>query len=138
MNKLASISFAIIIVLSGMHFSIATHICGGEVATVKWSFSGRKATCGMEDSKSSCPVNNSIASDCCQNKIMIYAVDKNYSPSTFQFKEVTKKLLHIWYIPLNFSLLTLTASDSLFTNVIPPGKLLTCAGNLAGICVFRL
>jgi uncharacterized protein YxeA len=48
MKKIFSILFAVMVVLSGMHISISTHICGGEIAAVKLSVSAVKATCGME------------------------------------------------------------------------------------------
>lgn len=138
MKKLFSISFALLIFLSGMHFSIATHICGGEVAAVKWSFSGEKATCGMETPIQTCPLHNSIASNCCQNKISVYTVDNNYNPSTFQIKEVTENLLQVFNIPVSLSLYSFIATSSLSNNIIPPDIALTSAVSLANICIFRI
>jgi hypothetical protein len=138
MKKLFSISFALLIFLSGMHFSIATHICGGEVAAVKWSFSGEKATCGMENPKQTCPARNSIASNCCQNEIVVYAVDNNYNPSSYQIKEVTKNLLQVFYVPVSISLYSFIAENSLSSNTIPPDIALTSAVSLADICIFRI
>ena len=138
MKKLFSISFALLIFLSGMHFSIATHICGGEVAAVKWSFSGEKATCGMETPIQTCPLHNSIASNCCQNKISVYTIDNNYNPSTFQLKEVTKNLLQVFDIPVSISLNSTIAANSLRNNVVPPDIALTSAVSLEEICIFRI
>jgi hypothetical protein len=84
MKKLLAISFAFFIVLSGMHLSIATHFCGGEVADVKWSFFGKKATCGMEKTQQTCLAHHKIKSNCCHNIIAFYSVDNNYSPSSIQ------------------------------------------------------
>lgn len=138
MKKLFSISFAILIFLSGMHFSIATHICGGEVAAVKWSFSGEKATCGMETPIQTYPAHKGIASNCCQNKISVYTIDNNYNPSTFQIKEVTKNLLQVFNVPVSISLYSFIATSSLSNNTVPPDIALTSAVSLADICIFRI
>lgn len=137
-KKFLYISFAFLILLSGMHFSIATHICGGKIAAVKWSFTGKKATCGMEDSKSTIPDQNTITSNCCRDKVSVYSVDNNYYSSSYQFKEVTKKLLHSFYVPLNLSFHTLAVSNHLCTKVIPPGNSFTSMVTLSDICVFRI
>lgn len=137
MKKLFSISFAFLILLSGLHLSIATHICGGEIAAVKWSFSGEKATCGMENPKQTCPEHKGIYSNCCHNEIVNYTVDNNYNPSSFQIKEVSKTLLQVFSIPVNSSL-PFIASNSFYTDVSPRDNSLTSAVSLADICVFRI
>jgi len=48
MKKLLSILFAGMLLLSGMHMSMATHLCGGELAAVKWSFSGEMQVAGWK------------------------------------------------------------------------------------------
>lgn len=138
MKKLLSISFAFLILLSGMHLSVATHICGGKVAAVKWSFSGEKATCGMESAKQTCPSHNGIASNCCHNKLSVYTTDNNYNPSTFQVKEVTKSLLQVFDVPVSISFNSSIAANSLRNNVIPPDIALTSAVSLEEICIFRI
>lgn len=138
MKKLFSISFLFLILLSGMHLSIATHLCEGEVAAVKWSFSGEKATCGMENPKQSCPIHNSIASDCCKNEVVVYSVDNNYNPSSLQIKETDKNLLQVFAIPESISIHPFASSNCLYTNISPQDKLLASAVRLADICVFRI
>jgi len=139
MKKLFCISFAFLILLSGMHLSVATHFCGGEIAAVKWSFSGKKATCGMENSNSPCPAAHyTIASNCCHNKVAVYTVDNNYTPSSFQIKELSQNVLQVFYIPVSLLYHPLTTSIPLFTNVNPPGELLTSTVSLTDICVFRI
>jgi hypothetical protein len=137
MKKLFSILFAFLILLSGMHLSIATHVCGGEIAAVKWSFSEEKATCGMEVAKQSDSDKNTITSECCHNKLSVYTVDNNYNPSSFQIKELTKNLLQVFNIPVNTfsSISNLSYSHP---NVIPPDIALTSAVSLADICIFRI
>ena len=45
MKKLFSILFAAMILLSGMHLSLATHLCGGEISAVKLSFAIDRVFC---------------------------------------------------------------------------------------------
>jgi hypothetical protein len=138
MKKVFSILFAALILVSGMHLSIATHICGGKVAAVKWSVSGQKATCGMENTKQTCPSHNGIQSNCCHNKIAFFTVDNNYNSSTFLVKDIVKVVDHIFAIPVNLATNTTLASISLYTNVSPPDKSIANAVSLVDICVFRI
>ncbi len=137
MKKLFSISFAFLILISGLHLSVATHICGGQVTEIKWSFSQEKATCGMENTKQTYPERKAISSDCCKDEIANFTVDNNYNPSVYQIKEVTKTLLQVFCIPVKSSLYSFK-SNSLYADVSPHDNLLTSAVSLVDICVFRI
>ncbi len=138
MKKLFSITFALLILLSGMNLTITTHICGRQVEAVKWSFTGKKANCGMKMDKETCPAKKGISANCCQDRMTVYKVDNNYKPSTYQSKEVTKKYLHTFATDL----ITLFNSHNSYVsnngNVIPPDIALTSAVYLPEICVFRI
>ena len=138
MKKASSILFAVLIVLSGMHLSIAAHYCGGELSAVKWSFSSKIATCGMETSVNDCASHGIISSNCCHNKVSVYSVDKNYNPSTLQINTYTEKLLQIFEVPASLSFQSLSLTNQLSANVSPPGQYLTSAVSLADICTFRI
>lgn len=138
MKKLFSIPFALLILLAGMHLSISTHICGKEVAAVKWSFSGKEATCGMETDAQTCPKPAGIHSNCCHNEIAVYSVDNNYVPSSLEFKKVINTLLLVFFIPADLTSHSFIASSTVSTNVSPPDQALTSDVNLADICVFRI
>lgn len=137
MKKIFSILVAGLILLSGMNLSFARHICGGEVVAVNWSFTGEKAGCDMENEMNGCPLHNEISSNCCQNEIAFFAVDNNYSPSSFQIEELIKKIspfaLSAYLIP---SVVLLPSFVN--TNVSPPDKTIANAVCLADICVFRI
>ena len=138
MKKVFAILFAALILISGMHLSIAKHICGGEVAAVKWSFSGEKAGCGMEKNKTTQPSQNEIASDCCKNEVVFYQVDNNYCPSTFLIKDINKKLSQTIAVPVNLLTNSTKFSYTSYTNVSPPDERIANAVCLADICVFRI
>lgn len=82
MKKVFSILFASIVLLSGMHLTVASHICCGELAAVKYSFTGEKATCGMEDHQGPYSANGEVKSDCCKNNVASCTADSNYFPSS--------------------------------------------------------
>lgn len=138
MKKILSILFALVILLSGMHLSIAKHFCGGELAEVKWSFSGAKATCGMESDDNTCPNQSGISSNCCRNEVSVYAVDGSFSLSSFQFKAVTQQLSQIFVNPGSLLFRATASSFSSHTSAIPPDNIVVSAVNLAAICVFRI
>ena len=138
MKKLFSISFAFLILLSGMHISIATHFCGGEVAAVKWSLSEQKATCGMDKRTQSCPADKDMISGCCHNEISTYNIDNNYTPSFFQLKKVSKTPLQVFNVPVSTLFNLSFAVSSSRNNVSPPDISSPSAVSLADICIFRI
>jgi hypothetical protein len=76
MKKTFSIVFVPIFILSGIHFSYAIHYCGGKIAATRFSLTGKKASCGMEAGRMSCPLKgNFFTSACCFDKISFYSTD---------------------------------------------------------------
>ncbi len=138
MKKYFTIPVALLILLSGMHFTIATHFCGGEIASTKISVTGKLASCGMtSDEKSKTSSEASFASNCCENEISVYTVDGNYAPSEFNTAEITHNIHHEFYIPDGsfHSSFPLLAN---LTNASPPGNYMVTAVNRTDICVFRI
>ena len=118
---------------------MATHICGGEIAAVKWSVSEQLASCGMAGMDNENPTEPAFSpKSCCENEITNYVVDSNYNLSTLQLNKPELQLLQVFYIPENIGLLL--HSTELFSNknVQPPGKFLAYAVSLPDICVFRI
>ena len=139
MKKYFTIPLALLILVSGMHFTIASHFCGGEIAATKVSVSGKMATCGMaHDVKSNSSTQTSLSTNCCENEISIYSVDNNYAPSAFHFKEITQNILYEFNTPEGFSLQLNFPSLINPTNVSPPDYYLANAVSMADICVFRI
>ena len=139
MKKLFSILFAGMILLSGMHLSIATHFCGGELAAVKWSVLDEKAGCGMEMVKPACTAEKSIeAESCCKDHMSFYAVDSNYNPSSVQINTPVNQLLQVFYIPSSLGIQFTNTNHSNNTHVQPPGKFFASAVYLPDICVFLI
>jgi hypothetical protein len=139
MKRVFSIFIVSLFLISGMHVTIATHFCGGVVAATKISLSGELASCGMESVENSYPLpGNYLSSNCCDDEVSVYAVDNNYTPSFSVIKEFSQNILQVFYIPVNFSICSLTAFNSLHTSAGPPGEQLASAVSMADICVFRI
>ncbi len=139
MKRLLSISFAFLILLSGMHLTVATHFCGGKIAFTKLSVSGELASCGMEGKTDKCTLPVKFKThNCCKDKVSAFVVDNNYAPTFSEFKVFPQPVLHAFILPLflsDFSQATLT---HICTNVSPPGHFLVSDVSLPGICVFRI
>ena len=139
MKKFLSISFSFLILLSVMHITIATHYCGGVKASSKVSFSGELATCGMEGPVDQCQLpGKHITSHCCTDKISVFTVENNYTPSSSEFKVASQNFLQAFDIPASFKIQPLFVSNLLNTNVHPPGNYLVSDVSLPDICVFRI
>ena len=139
MKKLFSILFVALILLSGMHLSLATHLCGGEISAVKISFVNEKARCGMCVEELTLATEMSIESEsCCKDEMSFLAVDSNYSPSTFQINQPTNQLLQVFDIPKTLGIQFHHTNSTTNTNVQPPGNYIASAVSLPDICVFRI
>lgn len=136
MKKLFSIVFAALILLSGMHLSLASHYCEGQLAAVKWSLDDEKASCGMPTDHQ--PIPSGFNQACCQDFLSFYAVDHNYNPSTLQINQPVHQLLQVLYIPQTIGFQFFNVHSSVNANVQPPGKFLANAVSLPDICVFRI
>ena len=139
MKKLFSILFAAMILLSGMHLSLATHLCGGEISAVKLSFAHEKAGCGMCAEVKTAAADKSIESEgCCKDEMSFLAVDSNYSPSTLQIDQPTNQLLQVFDIPKTIGIPFNHTNSTTNTNVQPPGDYIASAVSIPDICVFRI
>ncbi len=139
MKKLFSISIALLMLLSGLQLTISTHYCGGELADSKVSVLGHVASCGMESTTDKCTQpGNHVESSCCNNKVSVYAVDHNYSPSLTEFKAFSQTVSQVFAIPENTSFYSHTTLLQTNNGESPPVNYLASAVSLPKICVFRI
>lgn len=125
--------------LSGLQLTISMHYCGGELAQSKVSLTGHVASCGMETATGDCTHASTIEeSSCCKNKVSVYEVDHNYSPSFTEFKAFAQTVLQVFVIPENITFHSLTSASNLYTDASPPDFLPANAVSLPKICVFRI
>lgn len=137
MKKVVSIILSLFLLVSGLHLTLATHICGGEVAAVKWSVAQESASCGMKPL--GCEASNAthLKSNCCQDEIRSFSVDSNYSPSSTQEVKSEISSTSIYFVPASFGTDIISASQFLITNFSPPQWTSLTDVCLAKICVYR-
>jgi len=139
MKKFLSISFSLLILLSVMHVTISTHYCGGEIASSKISVSGELASCGMTTIVDQCLIKGThIGSNCCNNKISVFALDNNYCPSFSEFKAFSHYTFQVFNVPASIGIRSLSVLNLNYTNISPPGSFLVSDVSLPDICVFRI
>ena len=138
MRKVLSIVIIGLILVSGMNLSLATHLCGGKVAAVKWSFTGRFATCNMEECDHSNSNHENYSTDCCKNLISFFSVDQNYTPSAFQIQDLAKSTIHCHVCYTKQFPDNLPHSYSIFTDTSPPDEIIARSVDLAELCVLRI
>lgn len=139
MKKILSISFALLMLLSGMQLTISQHYCGGELADAKVSLTGHVASCGMEGETDDCTQpGNHVESSCCNSQVSVYAVDHNFAPSFTSFKAFEQPVLQVFILPEIQNFNALTAYHRIYTDVSPPTNSLVSDVNLPDIGVFRI
>jgi len=140
MKNLFSILFAVLILLSGMHLTLATHFCGGEVSALKLSIAQEKASCGMCGEAQHTTTDKTISTkSCCKDEMAYYVVDTNYSPSTFHLNKPINQVLQVFCFPRNVGLPPFSSLYSINTHVQqPPGEYSAYAVDRPLICVFRI
>jgi hypothetical protein len=139
MRKGVSILFALVVIISSAHLTIATHYCGGEVAARKISFSGKLATCGMENSKESCPSSEKqLKTHCCENRVVTIGIVNNFiTPVSIQ-KADNQNIQDLCSFPVNHFYHFISGFNQSFTNIHPPGGYSATAVDLNNICAFRI
>lgn len=139
MRKGVSILFSLVLLLSGAHFTVATHFCGGEIAARRLTLSGKLATCGMEGSEGSCRSSeNKINFHCCDNKVVTIGIINNFNiPVSLVNDEPTQKI-QAFSAPVHLKLISLQNHNIIFNDTGPPGEFSASAVKLNYICTFRI
>lgn len=138
MKKVFTIAVALLLILSGMHITIATHYCGGELAATRVSVIGELASCGMAHDEESNSSETIFKSNCCENETDVYAVDENYSTAEFHFKKIAPVILQLYYIPEGFTYHLNILHATFLANASPPDNFMANTVSMAEICVFRI
>jgi hypothetical protein len=138
-KKGISILMVFLVLTAMFHLTVATHYCGGNVAASEISFTGKLATCGMEAIEENIPGSGTqIRTHCCEDVVTSYNIDNNYTPSFIFLPETVNNNINNLFIVADLTLKFSTVSSLLFTDVSPPGWLMTTDVDLTHICVFRI
>ena len=139
MKKILSISFALMILLTGMNLTVSTHFCNGQFAAARINFTGKPASCGMESAIQKEPsAETRFSRHCCDNKLSVYSIDKTYAPSEFHYNQPVYPVFHEFYVPGEFSLQRIYFSSSYCHNISPPYYFTANTVSINDICIFRI
>jgi hypothetical protein len=139
LKKMLSVFLASIILLSGMHFSVARHFCGDEAPNMIFSITGEKATCGMEKDVKTCPIHyDGLSSNCCRDEVSLFMVDNFDSDASFQIKKLSQKHTQVFISIVSEFFHSALFTFQAYTTVSPPDNITANAVSLTGICVFRI
>ena len=139
MKKFFSISFMLLVLTAMLHLTVATHYCGGNVAALKVSLTGKLASCGMENMEKDCtsPMAH-LDNQCCDDVLTLYGIDTNYTPSFSNVLKSYQNNFQVLAIPVALSVNSYSDLIPLYTNVSPPDELMSTSVDLSDICVFRI
>jgi len=139
MKKVVSISLTLLMLIALLHLSIATHYCGGLEESSKLSFSGKLASCGMEDENSNIPLTGvNISRHCCENTLVFFGVNGNYFPYQYSTPESFQDNFQVLALADELELHSLISVKTLLSNTSPPGEYFSNKVSLTEICTFRI
>jgi hypothetical protein len=93
----------------------------------------------MESNEKDLPVPGTLFSKhCCEDIVTYFGTDSNYTPSFFSIPESCLYNFQLPDMPAGLSVNSGTNLIRLYTNVNPPGVLMSTSVDLTGICVFRI
>ena len=137
MKKIVSAFLALLLLISGMHVSVASHYCGGTLAQVKWSFNRELASCGMEGEQN--PQKGIVLEQpCCQDELSTYTTDAQYQVQSLELKKFTSSVISLFIVPQCHLFKTQQPADYHYTHVFPPGEKAPSQVFLEDICVFLI
>jgi hypothetical protein len=139
MKKGISISLVLLMLTAMSHINVATHFCGGKFAASKISLSGKLASCGMEGSEKKSPLSGSdFTTHCCNDVVTFCGTDSNYESSFSFLSESHLDNFKVFALPLGLSVNSYKDLIPIYTNVSPPGELMSNNVDLSDICVLRI
>lgn len=139
MKKLLSISLSLLMVAALLHISVAMHFCEGKEVATTISLSGKLASCGMTCSEEEFPLpGTNFTKQCCDDIVTFCGISTNYSPSYSFIPETFQYNFQVLAIPVESSVKSQIDNNSFYSNVSPPGALMSTNVDLSNICVFRI
>lgn len=139
MKKVFSIFLSLLMVVAILHISVAIHYCEGKEVDTKVSLSGKLASCGMECSEKELPLQGTnLTKHCCEDFLSYYGISSNYTPTYSFVPEKYRYNFQVLAIPVELSVKSQTDNKPLYSNVSPPGALMSTNVDLSNICVFRI
>lgn len=124
-----------------VHISVARHYCGGKLVASKISLSGTLATCGMEETDESCPYDHDgdqLDSHCCEDYLTAYSIDNNYTPAAKTAPELSAARIAVPDLSYESLVRYTVINSQSWSDISPPGLLMTSSVDLSDIRVLRI
>jgi hypothetical protein len=128
---------AIFLLASGMQVSLDRHYCCGTLADIKISVTGKMASCGMEQSESSCPGRAIIDRKCCEDQVTFYSISSKYYPEYFRLTLTTSER-DIFPLQMGNFISYNSFNPDLINCFYPPGDNLKPRLTQPDLCVLRI
>jgi hypothetical protein len=139
MKKIFSISFLVLTLVAILHLAVATHYCEGKIVTSKISLTGKTLSCGMESSEKAKPLPGYFfTTHCCDDAVNYFGTDSNYAPSVSLVSTPFHIISQVFNISMDLLYRSHESLKTIYTNVSPPGVLISTDVDLSGICIFRI
>ena len=138
MKKGISISLAVLMIATMLHLSVATHYCGGKIAASKISLTGKLANCGMEGSQNELPPGLFFSKQCCNDVVVSFSTDNNYVASFFNIPDAVQFNFQTFGLPSESTVSPTQVFNLQYSDLSPPGALMSTNVDLSYICVFRI
>jgi hypothetical protein len=138
MKRILSISLALMLLLSGMHLTVASHFCGGMLAQVKWSMDKELASCGMEGMAEPNPTGIALHEACCNDVVSTYTTDGQYQVQSLNIQKHVPQLISQFSVPQSLLFKSQQPADYHHTHVFPPGETAPTQVFQENICVFLI
>lgn len=130
---------SLLIVVAMLHISVAMHYCEGKEVATTISLSGKLASCGMTCAEQEIPLQGTnLTRHCCDNTLTFCGISSNYSPTYSFVPESYQYNFQVLAFPAELSVKSQPDNKSFYSNVSPPGALMSTNVDLSNICVFRI
>jgi hypothetical protein len=138
MKTILSIPLIVLILFSGISVKFASHFCGGYVAATKISLTGELATCGMEPTSDSNPLQDTYKNKCCEDVISAYSICNNYIPSYHFIIEPGQHIIDQIAVLTGYHSNQETIINTSCKNIRPPGTHHSNNVDQQVLCIFRI
>ncbi len=120
MKKIIAISLALILLLSNMGFTLASHYCKGELASTSITLGTTATGCGMENNEPCDAEQNSISeTSCCTNQLQALSIGNDYN-QTVEANDLNTQFIISFVYTFVINQYPETNTQSVYTNYSPP------------------
>lgn len=139
MKRIISIPLILLILFTGININVASHYCCGHHSATKVSFSGKLASCGMEDQTGIKSDQDLISNHCCEDIISSWSISTNYVSSSCPCPpDSGQEISHSYIIQSSLIISQDIPVSAISGNKKPPGTFSPVDVEQQVICIFQI